>query len=116
MSGDLSSLVGEYTLTRVNGNAPKTPVPVKLHLEAVPDDKSKLRLHTKVANSMGGTVSVEEGNLKGFLMSTHMMGPPPSMTVEHLLSSGLVEGMAYTLEGKVLTMTAKTGSLEWTAA
>ncbi|KPA76210.1 hypothetical protein ABB37_07961 [Leptomonas pyrrhocoris] len=115
MSGGPVSLVGQYKLIRVNGKAPETPAPVVLRLEAAPDNANKLRLHVKVANSMNGVVSIEDGKLKGPLMSTRMMGTPAQMTVEHILGSDLMEGVAYTLEDKVLKMTGKTGSLEWAA-
>lgn len=114
MSADLTPLVGKYTLTRVNGKAPETPRPATLELEAFPDSKSKLRVHAWVANMLNGGMALEDGKLKGSLLSTRMMGAPGQMTVERLLGSGLMEGMEYTLENKVLTMTGKTGSLEWT--
>lgn len=114
MSVSIAALAGKYALTKVSGQAPGTPGPVMMDLQTDPSDPTKLRLHAKVANSMNGTVSLEGDKLKGFLMSTRMMGPPPLMTVERLLGSGLMDGMSYTLEGKVLTMTGQTGSLEWT--
>ncbi|KPI86608.1 META domain containing protein putative (META1) [Leptomonas seymouri] len=115
MCSCLSSLVGQYTLTCVNGKTPEMPGPVVLRLDANPDDGKQLYLETKVTNTMSGPISLEDGKLKGFLMSTRMMGAPAQMTVERLLGSGLMEGMEYTLKGKVLTMKGKTGSLEWTA-
>lgn len=87
-----------------------------MDLEVDPSDANKLRLHAKVANAMNGGVALEDGKLKGFLMSTRMMGAPAQMTVERLLGSGLMEGMAYTVERNVLTMTGKTGTLEWKKA
>lgn len=113
MSGDLASLAGKYTLTRVDDKG-SCEGRVTLEIAVDPNDANKLRLHTKVANALGCTATLEEGKLKGYIISTQMMGSAGQMKVEHILSRGLAEGMEYKLEDKVLKMTCKTGSLEWT--
>lgn len=111
-----AQLVGEYTLTKVNGQAPGTPAPVVLKITADPNSEERVKVETRVANMFNGFLEVRDGKVKGMVRSTRMMGNPAQREVERVLNSGFLDGMEVARGAEGMKMTCASGTLEWTVS
>ncbi|CAD2216264.1 hypothetical protein AGDE_05104 [Angomonas deanei] len=102
-------IAGSYVIHSFDGS--KVDVKVTLTSESA----TTLRFHAKVANVMNGTLTLENGVLKGMLISTMMMGPPELMKVESFFS-GFNDGLKVKVDGSNVVLSNDKASLVLTKA
>lgn len=98
----MATLFGKYTVDKFDG----APFPSNATVEFSAAEGDKVRVHVKVANTMNGQLTNENGKLQGFLMSTMMYGGEGPMALEDAISGGFGSGMAYKVSSGSVTLTS----------
>lgn len=97
----MGDLVGEYVLVSFNDKPSKGEIALSLRRGSQPDE---LLMEAVVSNVLDGTVTYDNGSLKGLLTCPRMVGPPFRMAVERALLVRLAEGLQASRDGDELTL------------
>ncbi|EKF28715.1 hypothetical protein MOQ_007529 [Trypanosoma cruzi marinkellei] len=101
MSSVPDELFGRWLMTTFNGtDLSHHEGPFLMKLEPA---GGLVHVSIQVSNVMNGNMECRDGKLYGQLISTRMLGPPLHMTIELALGTGFENGMAFSIEGAMLT-------------